>query len=443
MPAAAAALPTEGQAQITVPALFARAVPIAKVAPTEELLALARERAPDPKVFDEREPFFARAQISNNRLDAYFTRMCGDEGCTLSNYAADAAAGVSVQNSHNTRVLGLGRSLTGILSGQQGAKGGGLVRVHSDFFVLPGLSLSGVSSDDVIDGMRAGAIRDVSIGFYGGEIRCSLCGRDLWDWDCWHIPGVAYVKNEKGNWVRADDGADGAQVAVAWIHGAHLAEYSLVYDGATPEAEITGRKAHQEALLLDRRFRIKVPAAERRFAGAQIPTKEARVADEPTAATADTEALAAVRAALVELGITDVADAGGAVRALGRRIADTRASLAEIGAEPTEEPAAALRRLHREVRTLTPLADDGRTYRKDLVDAAIAEGVRAHGNDFAADTYRQVLETLPLETVKRMTADWAAIGKQRFPGGRATKEADERGATQAAQPAIPLRASRA
>jgi len=74
------------------------------------------------------------------------------------------------------------------------------------------------------------------------------------------------------------------------------------------------------------------------------------------------------------------------------------------------------------VARLRPLADDGAAYRTDLVAEAMAEGVRAVGETFAAETYRGLLETAPLATIKRMRDDWAATAAKSFQGGRATQD---------------------
>lgn len=68
-----------------------------------QLTELARTRVLDPTIFDEHSPFFWSAEISSNRMDAYFTRM--DPRTTPRNYAEDAQAGVAFQNSHNVRSL--------------------------------------------------------------------------------------------------------------------------------------------------------------------------------------------------------------------------------------------------------------------------------------------------------------------------------------------------
>ncbi len=83
-----------------------------------------------------------------------------------------------------------------------------------------------------------------------------------------------------------------------------------------------------------------------------------------------------------------------------------------------------LRPLEAEAKRLQPLADDGKRYREDLIAEALAEGVRAQGENFAAETYRSILVSAPLDAVKRMRDDWRVVGDRRFPGGRQSAEGD-------------------
>lgn len=77
---------------------------------TGALLALAKERAPDPTVFDSYEPAFWVAEISSNVLDYYYTSM-GPK--MRANFARALNDGVSFQDSHNTYRNGWGQSIAG------------------------------------------------------------------------------------------------------------------------------------------------------------------------------------------------------------------------------------------------------------------------------------------------------------------------------------------
>lgn len=92
--------------------------------------------------------------------------------------------------------------------------------------------------------------------------------------------------------------------------------------------------------------------------------------------------------------------------------------LAETAAPENDDVAAGVRWLITENARLRPLADDGVRYRTDLIAAALAEGVRAHGEGFNQETYRGLLEHASLDAIVRMAADWKAIGDKRFTNGR-------------------------
>lgn len=392
-------------------------------ATADELVQLARKAAPDPSIFDEREPFYWSAEISSNRLDAYFTTMAKS---TLQNFAADAEAGIAFMNSHRTggfigdAELPLGRSLAGRFVG---AGGNGVMKTLADFYTLRGLALNGSSgptTDQFLDGMRSGVISDVSVGFYGGEVRCSICNRDMWrDWECRHYPGRDYAVVDESGTPTGD-----RVVAIGVIENAHLAEVSAVYDGACPGAKIVSLKATADiaegrmppdlALSLEQQFRIRLPSPARLFPGADVPTERTEVTmpTDPTdgGQTPTFDLAAQLRAALTDAGVT----VGESDEALALAV---RSSLDDLKR---------LRPLETEVAGLRTLADEGRKYRADEIARAILEGKRALGEAFAEATYQPLLEAAPLETVQRMAADWKAIGDKQFPGGRLSQDtADE------------------
>src|ERR1051326_9124301 len=113
-----------------------------------QLLTLAKANAFDPSIFEESPPFFWSAVISNNSIDAYFSRMMPS---SLKNYATDADAGVAFQNSHNCRELSLGRSIAGRFVGGQG---NGEARVEAAFYTIPDLQVTELSTNEFIRGVR-------------------------------------------------------------------------------------------------------------------------------------------------------------------------------------------------------------------------------------------------------------------------------------------------
>lgn len=320
------------------------------------------------------------AEISSDRLDAYFTHMAES---SLRNFAQDAQAGVTFLDSHNARNLGYGQSLSGQFQIEDGVS-----RVVSEFYTIPGLrfgsALTYQSTDDFIKAMQARLIRDVSVGFYGGDMICDICGGSFYDWrECIHWPGVEYATGDQGNETK---------IATFEIVDAHLAEVSAVYDGATPGAMIqraqemaeAGELPPEMARRLEIKYRIKLP--EMRVFPVQkpaaIPPERTKIVDE----------LEQIRSLLSE------------TNAAGETVIEQ------------------VRWLIGENARLAPLADQGQQYRSDTIETAITEGVRAMGEAFPADTYREMFKSAALEQIKLLRDRWQAQAAKNFPGGRQTKD---------------------
>lgn len=403
-----------------------------------ELLALARERAPDPAVFDETTPFFWPAEISSTRLDSYFGHMAED---TLRNFAADAAGGVAFLEAHRWWTTPFGASLSGAyLPAELAAP----ARVLAEFFTLPGLVIDGGqgrTSDDFIRRVSAGIQRDVSVGFHvgpradgsRGRYVCDLCGGNLLDWRaCPHIPGLEYELTDP-------TGVTRARLATFTVFNASLSEVSGVYDGATPgatirkarEAAVDGQLSDRQVALLEARYRCALPPRRIVSAGVShlpLPTTavtSGRAADHPQEPSM--EFLAQLRQAL---RLSDAADEAAILAHVRAHPPGEILELVELDgsmlsselrvlfALPDDvDPADHVRALAAELPQLRRQADDGQAYRDDVVAAALAEAVRALGAE-AEERYRPVLAGLELDAIRAMTSDWAAVARQRLSGGR-------------------------
>jgi hypothetical protein len=368
--------------------------------PARILPAQTREH---PALVGVTDPFIRAAEISSNRLDAYFTRM--DPATSLQNYARHAADGVSVLDSHDSGRLGVGYSFTGERS--EGEDGAGIVL--SDWYTVPGIRFGGThsfaSTDDYIRAVENRIVRSISVGFYGGRRICDICKQNYYSFDCSHIAGMEYqIENEDGV---------SAVLATATIFGANLAEYSLVYKGATPGATIRkiereieeGRLSPESINILENRYRIQLPHARKTWAGETKEKKHMENQHEEQ------------------------------VREIGEIL---------VGADfivTGGDPVVGVRGLLAEVNRLAPLAADGRQYRADLVDEALAEGVRANGAEFPQETYRTVLEGATIPVIQRMRDDWRRLGDERLKGGRQTTDtAEEREQVQEVRPIVPASA---
>lgn len=379
-------------------------------ASSEDLMKLVSARAPDPEIFKTYPPLFLQSEISSNRWDAYQTRMMPS---TLKNFAAEAAAGVAILRNHSTREDPIGHSLTGQFV--QGS-GNGVARVLSDFFVSTDPETAPYAAK-----LRSGVVRDNSVGFYGGEWMCTLCGKDMEQWmvrdGCMHMPGMLYTVKDETE----------PKMARAEIENAHLAEYSCVYDGATPGAMIAkarmlaqeGQLNERERDLIQVRYRLVLPDAARVFPGAALtaapsrPEKNMTPEEEARAAQDNAAAHARMLVTLRGLGMPqDTADADAWARTEMQRLRLIEADVKTVCAQD-EEPKDALARLRAQ-------AADGATYREDLIASALEEGVRARGDKFDQAKYKPILERSPLDSIKTMRDDWKAIGDERLAGGRKT-----------------------
>lgn len=116
--------------------------------------------------------------------------------------------------------------------------------------------------------------------------------------------------------------------------------------------------------------------------------------------------------------------ADGDVVEVATRVITESATLKTVTAE-RDTAQGKLAEAEKRIKDLEPQAADGVQYRKDLVDEALAEGVRAYGDKFDAETYRSMLEGAKLDVIKRMKSDWAAVGDGRFAPGRQSRDEGE------------------
>lgn len=349
---------------------------------------LKQKHMMDPSMLDERTPFFWTAEISNDQVDSYFTHMLPS---TLTNFANDASAGVSFLNSHRHNELPLGKSINGQLDITEGRQ-----RVLADFYTIPGLNLNGIMTDDFINGVKSGIVKDTSVGFTSGQMWCDVCKMDYRSWDCPHVAGMKY-----------DIQGGGQVVATVSVDNARLCEVSAVFDGATPDATIlkatrmieAGELKPDAVRMLEARYRMSF-ATKRSFAGVDLQggkklelEKIFNQLREVLALPADGDAVATVASLVAERD---------------RLAAEHKTATTDVEA------------LRAKVAELEPQAKDGATYRSDLITEALGEGVRAYGDKFAKETYETLLHTSPLAIIKQMKTDWAVLGNERFKGGRQT-----------------------
>lgn len=421
-----------------------------------------------PGIFEEYPPYFFGADISTNKTDTYFTSMANS---SLKNYAADGEAGIAFQNSHRHNELPFGKSLSGRFVG------GADARTSFDFYTIPDLNLNGVNTTELIKGIDSEIIADVSIGFYGGWYRCSICNEDMFDWSqgwdemCPHIPGVEYaIKDKQGNEVSRS-------IAIAFVEDANVSEVSAVFDGACPGAAIrkaviavdAGWMKPEIANMLEQRYRIKFSGAHKKYGGLALPEREMRMgvtdrdlldlasggpnmADEvapvgegeskpnaETQAVADTaENLEHTPLAEVNPDVEREVDPPLSVetdedRAAKKLVTVSERSTTEVLAEelraaginPGVDPRKTLEKMRSEFVRMQPLAKDGTLYRENMIKEAKEEGIRALGDDFDPAVYDQLLANATIDSIIKLRDDFRSTAARTNPPGRHTEEAKD------------------
>lgn len=414
--------------------LFPATIQRATATNEAQLLSLFQARAKSPDI----EPFFWGAEISSNSLDTYFTRM---DTTTLRNFAGDAAAGVSFLDSHDGRKIGYGRSLAGLYQEDTGEppsvrvpEGAVIInpptsyqRTLADFYTIPNINYGGqhsyASTNDFITAVQAGIANDVSVGFTGGRWVCDISGTNYWSWDCPFIAGQVYEVEV--------DGEQRQVLSTVTIKDASLVEVSDVYAGATPNAAVirkaqqeieAGRASPKQIRQIENRYQVDLSHRQNWLVGApQASTKET------AADAADREDFMDLEQRLTKTLGSRMKDGGNVEEAVIALVTerDTVATERDSLQEQVNTLSPRVGELEEQVKELEPQAADGKQYREDLIESAVKEGIRAHGADFAVDTYRGVLAGLSLDSIKRFKADWKALGDKQFTGGRKTADLEE------------------
>lgn len=375
---------------------------------------------------DEEQVYIFDAVISNNQMDAYWTRMAKS---SLRNYAKGARAGVALMNSHRTSRLGglelpIGRSFRSELREE-----GDLITLTAAAYMVRGQTISNVSNDDIIQGIEAGTIFDVSIGFRGGWWRCGICNNDLFSRDCPHFPGWP---DEDGN------------IAWAWVEDANLAEYSLVYDGATPGATILkarslvseGRLLPEQIDRAEAMLGVRLRPASIHYSPTVPTGKPATRRDTPSVGPHERTELmtgADLIADILRRGVSDTIKAQ--VEALHARCEaeglDAASAALALSAVLDDQRhldlKATIAELDQRIAELKPVAADGRAYRESLITETLDWGVRTYGNDFRRDMFERMLRepSRTLDDIRALKADFERLAAQRLgSGGRQTQSAD-------------------
>ena len=361
--------------------------------------------------------FFFPAEISNQNLDSYKTKMAES---SLRNYAEDATEGVAFLNSHRSRELGLGK----VCFGEYVANEGDVPRVFADIYTVRGLQLiADLTTDNFIKGVQSGIISDVSIGFKEGKgymEQCSICSRSYWDWECRHIPGMEYdvVPDPESD---PTNQPKETREAFIWIVEGRLSEVSAVSDGATPEAMIltkaerelrAGRMSDSTKHFLESKYRFNF-TPRRIFSGFSSEENNGNPKSEKEQSRkvmTDEEKQEAERIRLLEENAKKYA-------AFIRSICGSLGI--EVKTESTDSDL--MDSVRSEIPSVAGLAKQAKEYRETAITRTLEAGVRAFGKEteqFDQEKKRAMLEKLELNEILDFEKDWTSRANGKFKSGR-------------------------
>lgn len=364
---------------------------------SDRVLGLINRHTLDP-ISSIDQVYTFEGDCSNDSLDSYSTKM--DPNTTLRNYEANLKAGVPLLPNHDISKSPYGRSYDGQLNIAD------LTSVRGYWYILRDTVINGENTNDNIKAIKAGIVRDMSVGFGGNDMwyRCSTCNRNLWDYECTHFPGL---EDENGS------------RTYAWVVDAHLREVSTVYKGATPGAYIDkareyakqGQLSEKDILRLESAYSIRLDSNNKR--SFYMPERKPINKEVYSMNELIEKLREAVRENKVEKG----------------RIYDI---LTEEG-EPFRQPEdIALRNeLGRDyvkpdsIRQLKKEAQQGRRYLADMVDAAVSARIKAQGDTFNPESYRNMLNiSADIDSIKEEIEAYNRQAKLRFTPGRQTEEGE-------------------
>jgi hypothetical protein len=405
-------------------------------------------------------------------------------------FATDANKGVSFLLDHSWHADGFfglgGRPKAAIPYGRTfdskfgpATEEGETISLNADTYMMRGIEIDGINTDDLIHSIEAGTLFDTSIGFSYNKGICSVCGNDYSDYDkCEHYAGKTYEIEENGV----------VKNKLCWIMAyppGGLWENSGVFDGAYPGAGMLSRAGDilenetgmyqvvAELKELDPQKPVIATYSERSGLLTMVKKSEHKkpfalgslvqkaqdsitdrdsifalgkrigVSKEQVINIANIILEKGVEKPMNEEALKKMLDAFGVKLKEGNNEAsDILGELAEkweAAVQTIKESAAPLaqsepapesfmtqeqvkEKLGKELTAdeVLSLAKEGQDYHKKVSDEALAMGVRAMGNDFPKETWEKTFETMSTTSILDITATWKAQAEAGIPGGRHT-----------------------
>lgn len=356
----------------------------------------------------------------------------------------DYQTGVGLLASHNSNRLPFGRTFDATIETDE-VDGNAVDTLYIDHYIVKYLEgedgektplrteVNGMTTQDIVNHIRAGHTFDTSIGFSITDCQCSICGNDLRNYqECDHYPGEHYD-------VQVGDRTEKRRCDMIANSGEGL-ENSIVYAGAVNRALIQreqqnsysqqtdngqGAVKANDAQTYDVDDIKKVPLSTEVFCrfsknggielftntpGRQEIAEGTNMGNENTQQTQITAAEPLKHAYSEEQYNAVLEEKNGLATKLAVATSELEKAQADIEAYKVENET---------LKEKATLADE---YRSDLITETLAAGVKARGNAFSEERYGKYLETLSVADLKAEREAFQNEFSQGIEDARATKQ---------------------
>lgn len=382
---------------------------------TDEELAKINEHT--RKDLSADDVFIFDGVVSDDSLDSFKTRM--DPQTTLSNYADDLTRGVSLMSGHDTEKEPYGRSFDSVLQ-----KRNGLTEVIGKFYMLRDSSANGSSTNDLIRNIEGGITRDMSVGFMAGidDYICSIDGKTL----------------DKSKYFPGDRTKDGKE-AFYWIKNGHLREVSTVYKGSNGNAFI--QKARQFAdkhklgqsrlAMLQQGLGTRYDELDKSIFGIRVNEDGSSSDNDNQGGNEDMEiTIEDVREAVENEDIT-IEELEELIAELKDDDDDDDDNDSGDNDDDNDRLAKAVKRVfgdkvsEKTLRRVKAEAEDGRSYKKEVVSRAVKARAAVQGKGFNKAHYKEMLRRSDAATVREEAESYEKMKSGKFQSGRSAASKDD------------------
>lgn len=376
-------------------------------------------------------------------------------------FSADANKGVSLLLDHSWAPDGFfglgGRPKMAMSYGrtfdsryEAGSEEGETVSLMADHYMARGIELDGIKTDDLIASIEAGTLFDSSIGFsYSNDI-CSVCGENYRGNKCDHVIGRTYEIEGEDEVVR------NKLCYVKANPPGFLMENSLVFDGAYPSAGIlssVGEILENESgkyqvigetkeidpsktLIASYSERtglitmVKKSDHKKIYKGIDVGEGKLKGGeknmDENLKKMLETfgvefegdeinhEELLAKLAEKLDTTVESIKESVKAIQ-LSEGVNELDPVDVYLSIEQVSEKLGA----ELSAENVLKLAKEGQDYHALVIEEAIAMGVRAQGNDFTADTWKETFASMSTKAIKDISKTFETQANA-IPSGRKT-----------------------